>query len=154
MKCIIAQKRMRMVVMLGEQQEQWDAIVLPKTRYLYDRTKQGYSIKGVHSVRYFGTYLTFWRIANKSFDGTFQCMKVPTIKINEEQIPRLRHTLHAETSEPCGIIQQHRIVNCNNIAATVSSFLMRTNWGRGTPCFIFWLSRGFGESWSSWTQLS
>ena len=67
MKCIIAQKRMRMVVMLGEQQEPVRRNrTTENTLFIYDRTKQGYSIKGVHSVRYFGTYLTFVRIANRA----------------------------------------------------------------------------------------
>ena len=56
MKCIIAQKRMRMVVMLGEQQEPVRRnSTTENTLFIYDRTNQGNSIKGVHSVRYFGT---------------------------------------------------------------------------------------------------
>ena len=36
------------------------------TLFIYDRTKQGYSIKGVLSVRYFGTNLNFVRIVNRA----------------------------------------------------------------------------------------
>ena len=53
--------------MLGEQQEPVRRNrTTENTLFIYDRTKQGYSIKGVHSVRYFGTYLTFVRIANRA----------------------------------------------------------------------------------------